>query len=89
MVAYIAAPSRQDDPESLGRDVILMFNSTGQIRDFQMPEFGRGMRWNLFVDTAADSPHDIYPDVDGPMPPSGRVIKMPHHSLKVYVSQIA
>mgnify|MGYP001815255179 FL=1 len=89
MVAYIAAPSRQDDPEALGRDVILMFNSTGQIRDFQMPEFGRGMRWNLFIDTAADSPHDIFPDVDGPMPPSGRVIKMPHHSLKVYVSQKA
>ena len=89
LVAYIAAPSRQDDPEALGRDVILMFNSTGQIRDFQMPEFGRGMRWNLFIDTAADSPHDIFPDVDGPMPPSGRVIKMPHHSLKVYVSQKA
>ncbi len=52
-----------------------------------MPEFGRGMRWNLFLDTAADSPEDIYPDVDGPMPANGRVITMPHHSLKVFVSQ--
>ena len=89
MVAYITAPSRKDDPKGLGRDLVMMFNSTGQIREFQMPEFGRGMRWNLFIDTAADSPHDIFPDVDGPMPPSGRVIKMPHHSMKVYVSQQA
>jgi glycogen operon protein len=87
MVAYIAAPSRTDDPEGLGRDMVLMFNSTGQIREFAMPEFGRGMRWNLFIDTAAESPEDIYPDVDGPMPPSGRVIKMAHHSLRVFVSQ--
>ncbi|MGI9471376.1 MAG: glycogen debranching protein GlgX [Rubripirellula sp.] len=89
MVAYIAAPARVDDPEGLGRDLVLMFNSTGQVRDFQMPEFGRGMRWNLFLDTAAESPEDIYPDVDGPMPASGRVIKMLHHSLKVFVSQSA
>ena len=65
----------------------MMFNSTGQVRDFTMPEVGRGMRWNLFLDTAADSPEDIYPDSDGPMPPSGRMIKMPHHSMKVFVSQ--
>jgi glycogen operon protein len=52
-----------------------------------MPEFGRGMRWNLFLDTAADSPDDIFPDGDGPVPQSSRVIKMPHHSLKVFVSQ--
>ncbi len=86
-IAYIAAPSRLDDSEGLGRDIVMMFNSTGQVRSFKMPEVGRGMRWNLFIDTAADSPEDIYPDVDGPMPTSGRVIKMPHHSLKVYVSQ--
>ncbi len=62
MMAYIAAPSRVDDPECQGRDLVMMFNSTGQIRDFTMPEVGRGMIWNLFIDTAADSPEDIYPD---------------------------
>lgn len=87
MVAYIASPSRIDDPEGLGRDLIFMFNSTGQIRDFQMPEFGRGMQWNLFIDTAAESPEDIYPEADGPIPFSGRVIRIPHHSMKVFVSK--
>ncbi len=86
MVAYIAAPSRADDPQGLGRDIVLMFNSTGQIRQFVMPEIGRGTQWSLFVDTAAESPGDIYPKVDGPTPPSGRKIEMPQHSMKVYVA---
>jgi isoamylase len=47
------------------------------------------MTWNLFIDTAAESPQDIYPDVNGPMPPGGEVITMPHHSLKVIVSRKA
>ncbi len=88
MMAYIAAPSRVDDPEALGRDIVLMFNSTGQDRAFNMPEISRGTDWNLFLDTAAESPGDIYPNVDGPMPSSGHVIEMPCHSLKVMVSQV-
>ncbi len=86
MVAYIAAPSRAEDPEGLGRDLVLMFNSTGQIREFTMPEIGRGSQWSLFLDTAAESPNDIYPKIDGPAPASGRMIEMPHHSMKVYVA---
>ena len=85
MMAYVAAPSRLDDPEGLGRDVIMIFNSTGQIRKFSLPELGRGMEWNLFLDTGAAPPDDIYPNVDGPAPPSNRVIETAHHSLKVYV----
>jgi isoamylase len=84
MVAYIAAPGPAEDPEGLGRDIVLMFNSTGQARKFVMPEIGRGSQWNLFLDTAAESPRDIYPQVDGPPPASG-LIEMPNHSLKVYV----
>ena len=45
------------------------------------------MKWNLFIDTAAESPEDIYPNVDGPEPECGGMIAMQHHSLKVYVSQ--
>ncbi len=88
MVAYLAAPLRADDPQGLGRDVLMMFNSTGQARDFHLPDVGRGMTWNLFVDTAAASPEDIYPDLDGPLPPSTRMVELPYHTLKVYVSEL-
>jgi glycogen operon protein len=64
----------------------MMFNSTGQERNYKMPAIGRGMNWNLFIDTAADSPGDIYPNVDGPMPAAGHIIPMANHSMKVFVS---
>jgi glycogen operon protein len=89
MMAYIAAPSRINDPEGDGRDLIMMFNSTGDDREFHLPEIGRGVQWNLFLDTAAESPNDIYPDVDGPVAPNNRMISMPCHSMKVYVSHSA
>ena len=89
MIAYVTAPARADDPEGLGRDLVMMFNSTGQERDFVMPEFGCGMRWNLFVDTSAKAPNDVFPNVDGPVPQREHAIKMSQHSLKVFVSQTA
>ena len=89
MIAYVTAPARADDPEGLGRDLVMMFNSTGQERDFVMPEFGCGMRWNLFVDTSAETPNDVFPNVDGPVPQREHAIKMSQHSLKVFVSQTA
>lgn len=85
MTVYLAAPSRADDPEGLGRDLIVMFNSTGDNLDFQLPSIGRGVVWNLFADTSAVPPKDIYPSVDGPIAPSDRIIEMPRHSLKIYV----
>ena len=86
MVAYIAAPSRLEDPSGAGRDMVMMFNSTGQDRQQHLPDIGRGMKWNLFIDTAAEPPRDIFPNIDGPMPPSNRVVNAPCHSLKVFVS---
>ncbi len=86
MMAYISAPSRLDDPEGLGRDLIMMFNSTGDDREFHLPEIGRGVQWNLFMDTAAEAPADIYPEIDGPIAPTNRMIPMPCHSMKLYVS---
>lgn len=85
MTAYIAAPSRADDLEGLGRDLIIMFNSTSDNLDFELPSIGRGVVWNLFADTAAIPPKDIYPDVDGPVAPCNRIIEMSRHSMKIYV----
>jgi glycogen operon protein len=87
MVAYIAAPSQADDPKGLGRDIVMMFNSTGQGRDFLMPAFAKQSRWNLFLDSAAEAPLDIFPELNGPMPMLESMLPMPHHSLKVFVSR--
>ena len=88
MAAYLAAPLKAKDPDGLGRDVILMFNATGERETFQLPLHGRGMRWSLFVDTTAPSPADIYPDLDGPSPVPGTPVDLSYKGMKVFVSEL-
>ncbi|QDV70005.1 Glycogen debranching enzyme [Rosistilla carotiformis] len=88
MSAYLAAPLKADDPDGMGRDVVMFFNSTGERKTFNMPLHGRGMKWNLFVDTTAPSPADIYPDLDGPVPVSGQAIDLSYKGLMIYVSEL-
>jgi glycogen operon protein len=46
----------------------------------------QGIEWRLFVNTAADSPADIYPDADGPGPVDGKLVLL-DHSLVCYVAK--
>ncbi len=61
LMACVAEPHQRRDSSGLGRDHIFMFNSSGQEREFVIPVFAVGSCWNLFVDTAAESPADIFP----------------------------
>ncbi len=74
------------DSEILGRDVLLMFNSSHESAEFVIPKIANPRRWHLFIDTAAESPQDIYPNLDGPVLDSERACPLPLKSLKVYVA---
>ena len=66
------------------RHVLVLLHSGPQPRDFVLPKLPKKIRWRLFIDTAAESPSDIYPELDGPAP-AGRV-RLDHHSMVCYVS---
>jgi glycogen operon protein len=51
-----------------------------------VPPVTEGVRWRLFIDTAAEMPDDIYPDADGP-PPEHEPMVLEAHSLRCYVGQ--
>ncbi len=87
LVCWLPAPAANDDPEGLGRDLLLMFNGTGQTRNFTIPEPTRGIPWSLLINTAAESPDDIYPDLTGPAAPPNRQIELEYRSLQVYVDR--
>ncbi|MEL7265331.1 MAG: hypothetical protein AAFP69_11070 [Planctomycetota bacterium] len=86
MVAFLAAPLIGGNPEPGARDMIMMFNSTGDDLKYEMPDISKGNDWTLLLDTAAPAGEDIYPDLDGPSPLPSRKVPVPRHSLKVYVS---
>ena len=54
--------------------------------EFQAPQITHGIRWQLFINTAAESPGDIYPNLDGPTLRTGSKLTLIDHSLMCYVS---
>ncbi len=87
LIVLLTAPSLQDDPEGLGRDVLLLINATTQTREFILPPVTKGTRWRLFIDTATESPGDIYPNVDGPPPPPSLRMTLCERSMCCYIAE--
>ena len=58
-------------------------------RHFILPTPARGIAWRLFLNTAADSPEDIYPSLDGPPLAQNGIVTMEARSLAVYVAREA
>jgi glycogen operon protein len=86
LICLLTAPGLAEDPEGVGRDVLLLLNASPEQVPFTLPAVARGIHWRLLVDTAADHPGDIFPDADGPqLPPSGRLTLL-NHSLRCYVA---
>jgi isoamylase len=73
-----------DDPAA--RPVMIMLHGGGEPRPFLVPPAVASISWRLFVDTAAESPEDIYPEADGP-PPGRAPIELEAHSLRCYVAE--
>lgn len=86
MICLLMAPTEQDDPDGLGRDILMLINATGSPHDFVLPAVAKSTRWRLAFDTSADSPMDAYPDGSGPaLPVSGRVTLL-NHTFRCYVA---
>jgi glycogen operon protein len=86
IICMLAAPTPAEDPGETGRDVLLMLNSSGNGCRFLIPTIAKSKKWRLFVDTSLPTPHDVYPNLDGPALPSSGSHTLPHKSLAVYVA---
>ncbi|MCH2182681.1 MAG: glycogen debranching protein GlgX [Mariniblastus sp.] len=85
IVCLLKAPSRQADPECRGRNLLFLFNSAGLPHRFCLPAAVNNLSWNLFVNTSAESPGDIYPATDGPELTD--TIDLCERSMAVFVGQ--
>ena len=86
LMCWLTAASSEECNSDDAAEVLMMFNAMNHPRCFRLPIATRLARWELFVDTAADHPHEIYPEADGPPPPA-REFWMPEHSLRCYVAK--
>ena len=86
IICLLAAPASSDDPDGLGRDVLLMLNSSSLGSRFLIPTIAKSKTWRLFVDTSLPSPHDVYPDLNGPELGVSGSHTLPQKSMAVYVA---
>jgi isoamylase len=68
------------------RAVLVMLHSGARPQEFQPPTVAANVSWRLFIDTAAESPDDIYPDADGPTLGAEPVV-LDSHTLRCYVAE--
>ena len=54
---------------------------------FVIPKIARPYSWRLFVNTAAPTPRDIYPDLQGPPSPGDGMVLVEGRSLICYVAR--
>jgi isoamylase len=78
--------NRLDADVSHTRHVMLMLNPGTEPRDFYVPELVRAIHWRRFLYTAALSPDDIHPDLDGPEPPIRGPLRLAERSMACYVA---
>ena len=68
-------------------DILLLFNSTPDPVEFKIPKAVEGRGWRTFINTGNESPHDVYPDGDGPLLPTSGKVKLTYRSMCCFVAE--
>jgi glycogen operon protein len=67
---------------------LMMFHGGWESKDFYFPAVCQNFSWRLFIDTAADSPNDIFPDRTGPKPNLNTSLRFLPHAMRVYLAEV-
>jgi len=87
LVCLLAAAPREVEQLSPNHHVLMLLHAGADARHFTLPPTARGFDWRLFVDTAAESPTDVFPDLGGPPPPENAIVTLEARSMKVFVAR--
>ncbi len=86
LVCVFGAPQGSEDPQGVSRHVLLFMHAGILPREFQVPMLARSILWRRFIDTAAASPADIFPDFDGPLLAAAEPLTLADRSMVCFVS---
>ena len=87
LVCLLAAMPPEDLLAPPSHHMLMLFHAGADARHFTLPPAARELPWRQFIDTAAISPQDVYPELDGPPPPANDIVTLEARSLVVYVAR--
>ncbi len=73
-----------EDPAA--RPLMLLMHAGSSTQEYLMPPGVQSLDWQQFINTAAPSPQDIFPNLDGPRLPHNGKLALKHHTLMCYVA---
>lgn len=85
LMCMLGAVPPEDPLGEPNHNVLMMLHVGHEPRQFRVPEIARRFEWRLFVDTFAESPHDIFPNLDGPPLEGGGMLVQPF-STAIFVA---
>lgn len=86
LVCLYGAAAQTDDSQNVPRHLLLFMNASHQPVEFKFPKITERLPFRMYINTAAASPLDIFPERNGPLPPANRKIVLIDRSLVCYVS---
>jgi len=87
LICLLAAAPQLDVLQPPNRHVLLMLHAGSDPRQFMLPPTARHIAWRQFINTAADPPADVYPDLDGPAPREDGLVELESRSLVCFVAR--
>ncbi|MBN1394132.1 MAG: glycogen debranching protein GlgX [Pirellulales bacterium] len=86
LICLLGAAPPTDPHRPPNHHLLMLLHAGSDARHFTLPHSVRKIDWRLLLNTAAESPDDIYPSLDGPPPPSNNVVTMEPRSMIVFVA---
>ncbi len=78
LVCFLGAVPPERNQTQPNHHLLMIFHSATEPTVFVLPSLIAHLPWKLFINTAAEPPADIYPDLDGPsFPPEGKIEVQP------------
>jgi glycogen operon protein len=82
-----AVPPTAEHEGSL-HHILIMFHGGWESKEFHFPAVCQNFSWRLFIDTSADPPNDVHPEMAGPKPNLNAPVRFLPHALRVYLAEI-
>jgi len=86
LVCLLAAQPKEEHDAAPHHHVLMLMHAGTDARHFILPQIARKLPWRMFLNTTAESPADIFPELDGPPPPENGVVTLEARSMMVYVA---
>ncbi|HYW80044.1 MAG TPA: glycogen debranching enzyme, partial [Thermoguttaceae bacterium] len=86
LTCLLGAQPQPDPLKPSNHHVLIMMHAGSEPRRFSIPKIARPLAWRLFINTAAESPADAYPQLNGPSATVGKGVELESRSLLCYVA---